>query len=122
MSAAPLGSTVRSSATDFWSGLSAARDVRAAFAGDSLLVERVPRPQSRTALVASVAFAIVLAAAGTVGWRWYHYVTAGASPYDEVGIEVNRHLPQPLREWGCARIKERFPRALPPYGCQPGQV
>ena len=80
------------------------------------------RPQSRTSLVASVAVGILLAGLGTVGWRWYSYVTAGDSPYDEVGIEVNRRLPEPLRAWGCARIKERFPRAVPPYGCQPGQV
>ena len=83
------------------------------------MIDRGQRPQSRTAFVA---FGIVVATVGTVGWRWYHYVTAGSSPYDEVGIEVNRRLPEPLREWGCARIKERFPRAVPPYGCQPGQV
>lgn len=84
--------------------------------------DRAQLPRSRTALVASVAFVIILAAVGTVGWRWYHYVTAGASPYDEVGIEVNRRLPESLRDWGCARIKERSPRAVPPDGCQLGQV
>ena len=80
------------------------------------------RPQSRVALAGSVAFAILIAEAGTIGWRWYSYVTAGASPYDEVGIEVNRRLPESLRAWGCERIKERFPRAVPPYGCLPGQI
>ena len=50
-------------------------------------------PQSRVATAACVAFAILLAGLGTIGWRWYSYVTAGASPYDEVGIEVNRRLP-----------------------------
>lgn len=84
--------------------------------------DRAQRPQSRTSLVASVAFAIVVAVVGTVGWRWHHYVTASESPYDEVRIEVNRRLPASMREWGCTRIKERFPRAVPPYGCQPGQV
>jgi hypothetical protein len=79
-------------------------------------------PQSRAALAVFVAAGIALAGAGTIGWRWYSYVTAGASPYDEVGIEVNRRLPEPLRAWGCQRIKERFPRTVPPYGCQPGQV
>ena len=79
-------------------------------------------PQSRAALAVFVAAGIALAGAGTIGWRWYSYVTAGASPYDEVGIEVNRRLPEPLRAWGCQRIKERFPRAVTPYGCQPGQV
>ena len=81
--------------------------------------ERVP--QSRLALAATVAVAILLAGVGTLGWRWYRYVTAGDTPYDEVGIEVNSRLPEPLRAWGCTRVKERFPRAVPPYGCQPGQ-
>lgn len=63
----------------------------------------------------------VLSLVGILGWKWYSYVTAGASPYDEIGIEVNTRLPGPLREWGCARIKERFPRSVPPYGCEPGQ-
>ena len=85
------------------------------------MVGRAQRAQSPAALVATVAFAILLAGLGTIGWRWYHYVTAGESPYDEVGIEINRRLPEPLRAWGCARIMERFPRAVPPYGCQPGQ-
>ena len=79
-------------------------------------------PQSRWALAATVAVGILLAGVGTLGWRWYRYVTAGDTLYDEVGIEVNLRLPEPLRAWGCARIKERFPRAVPPYGCQPGQV
>ncbi|KAA0111700.1 hypothetical protein CIW48_30605 [Methylobacterium sp. P1-11] len=80
------------------------------------------QPQSRVALAVTVALGIALAGAGTIGWRWYSYVTAGDTPYDEIGIEVNRRLPEPLRSWGCQRIRERFPRAVPPYGCQPGQV
>lgn len=79
------------------------------------------RPRSSVALAATVAFAMLLFGVGTMGWRWYRYVTAGETPYDEVGIEVNLRLPEPMRAWGCARIKERFPRAVPPYGCQPGQ-
>lgn len=79
-------------------------------------------PQSRLALAVTVGVGILLSGVGTLGWRWYHYVNAGDTPYDEVGIEVNRRLPEPLRAWGCARIKERFPRAVPPYGCQPGQT
>ena len=61
------------------------------------MVGEARRPQSRASLVASVAVGILLAGLGTVGWRWYSYVTAGDSPYDEVGIEVNRRLPEPLR-------------------------
>lgn len=69
-----------------------------------------------------MAFAILLAGASAIGWRWYSYVTAGTSPYDEVGIEVNRRLPDSLRDWGCTGIKARFPRAVPPYGCPAGQI
>ena len=76
------------------------------------------RPGSRTALAVSVALGIALAGIGTIGWCWYSYVTAGETPYDEVGIEVNRRLPEPLHAWGCARIGERFPHAVTPYGCQ----
>ena len=86
------------------------------------MADEARRPQSRIGLAVSVALGIALAGFGTIGWRWYSYVTAGTSPYDEVGIEVNRRLPESLRSWGCARIKERFPRAVPPYGCEPGQV
>lgn len=80
------------------------------------------RSQSPVALAITVALAVLLVGVSTLGWRRYHYVTAGESPYDEIGIEVNIRLPSTMREWGCARIKERFPRAVPPYGCQPGQV
>ncbi|KQP30034.1 hypothetical protein ASF49_14225 [Methylobacterium sp. Leaf104] len=86
------------------------------------MASEAQRPLSRAALALTVAVAILVAGFGTIGWRWYSYVTAGASPYDEVGIEVNRHLPGFLRSWGCERIKDRFPRAVPPYGCQPGQI
>jgi hypothetical protein len=86
------------------------------------MVSEGRRPQSRIGLAVAVALGVALAGAGTIGWRWYRYVTAGATPYDEVGIEVNRRLPEAVRTWGCARIKERFPRAVPPYGCQPGQI
>ena len=78
-------------------------------------------PQSRVATAACVAFAILLAGLGTIGWRWYSYVTAGTSPYDEIGIEVNRRLPDSLRSWGCAHIKERFPRAVPPMAVSLGR-
>lgn len=50
------------------------------------------------------------------------FVTAGPAPYDEVGIEVNRRLLEPPRAWGCEGIKERFPRSVPPFGCQPGHI
>lgn len=63
------------------------------------------------------AFAIVVGLGVTFGYRWYDYVANAASPYDEVGIEINSRLPESLRAWGCGRLKERFARAIPPYGC-----
>ncbi|TXN25554.1 hypothetical protein FV220_18230 [Methylobacterium sp. WL19] len=86
------------------------------------MADGVRPTQSRLGLAVTVAFAILFAGVGTLGWGWYRYVTAGPTPYDEVGIEVNRRLPESLRTWGCERIKERFPRSVPPYGCQPGQI
>ncbi len=61
---------------------------------------------------------IVVAIVVTFGWKWYAYVTNTESPYDEVGIEVNSRLPGPLNKWGCDRLHETFPGAVPPYGCQ----
>lgn len=52
------------------------------------------------------------------GFRWYRYVSNTESPYDEVGIELNSRLPQPLRKWGCDRLHTTFANTLPPYGCQ----
>ena len=46
--------------------------------------------QSRLALALTVAVGIPIAGAGTLGWRWYRYFTAGDTPYDDVGIEVNQ--------------------------------
>jgi hypothetical protein len=54
------------------------------------------------------------------GFRWYRYVSNTESPYDEVGIELNSRLPQPLRKWGCDRLHTTFANTLPPYGCQSG--
>ena len=72
--------------------------------------------RSTTRVVLTVV-AVLLGVLGTVGWRWYSYVTAGESPYDEVGIELNSRAPSPLRTWGCTRLADRFPGSVPPYGC-----
>lgn len=51
-------------------------------------------------------------------FQWHQYVTNKESPYDEVGIELNRYMPAPMQKWGCAQLKETFGnKALPPYGC-----
>lgn len=59
---------------------------------------------------------MLLVAIVLIGERWYKYVAYGESPYDEMGIELNSHMPAPLRTWGCARISERFPGIIASAG------
>lgn len=59
----------------------------------------------------------LIAAAVMFGGRWYMYVAYAPSPYDEVGIALNRYAPAPLRRRGCHKMQVRFPGQLPPYGC-----
>ena len=63
---------------------------------------------------------VVIAAAATVGWRWFQYVSNTQSPYDEVGIELNSRMPGPINKWGCDKLHASFGNVLPPYGCQGG--
>jgi hypothetical protein len=63
---------------------------------------------------------VVIAAAATVGWRWFQYVSNTQSPYDEVGIELNSRMPGPINKWGCDKLHANFGNVLPPYGCQAG--
>ena len=64
-----------------------------------------------------VLVACLILAAG-VGYRWYAYVSNTQSPFEEVGIELNSRMPGPIRDWGCARLKQTFgSKTLPPYGC-----
>ncbi len=65
-----------------------------------------------------VVLIVVIAAAATIGWRWYSYVTNTESPYSEVGIELNSRMPGPINQWGCDKLHKNFPNGLPPYGCQ----
>ncbi|WP_275789599.1 hypothetical protein [Pararhizobium gei] len=64
-----------------------------------------------------VLFAAVFAVVAVIGGRWLIYVTNTSDPLDEVGIELNSRMPEPLRKWGCARLKSNFANRLPPYGC-----
>lgn len=63
---------------------------------------------------------VAIAAAATIGWRWFRYVSNTASPYDEVGIELNSRMPGPINKWGCDKLHASFGNVLPPYGCQAG--
>lgn len=61
---------------------------------------------------------VVLAPALLLGFQWHRYVTNKETPYDEIGIALNSRMPEPIRKWGCDRLKASFPNSLPPYGCQ----
>ncbi|HBF31982.1 hypothetical protein [Rhizobium sp.] len=63
---------------------------------------------------------VIMAISGSVifGWRWYTYVTNTESPYQEVGIDINSRLPDPLNKWGCDRLHATFGNVPPPLGCQ----
>ena len=78
---------------------------------------RPPAARRAILFLVVVPLALCAGAAGSFGWPWYQWATAGESPYDEVGIDVNNAMPGPLHRWACARIAERFPRTLPPSGC-----
>lgn len=67
-----------------------------------------------------VVLVVAITAAATIGWRWYSYVSNTASPYDEVGIELNSRMPGPINKWGCDKLHASFGNVLPPYGCQGG--
>jgi hypothetical protein len=65
----------------------------------------------------TVLLVAVVAVIGVIGGRWLLYVTNTSDPLDEVGIELNSRMPEPLRQWGCAQLKAKFENRLPPYGC-----
>jgi hypothetical protein len=72
------------------------------------------RKAGRTFLIILVAMVIFF------GQHWYSYVTNTKSPYDEIGIDLNSRMPQPIRKWGCDKLHGNFPNAIPPYGCATG--
>ena len=68
-----------------------------------------------------VALICLVALLGTVGQRYYAWVTNSANaadPFDEVGIGLHSYMPGFVQDWGCARLKENFgSKTLPPHGC-----
>ena len=74
-------------------------------------------PRTRFQQLWPVVLAIVLVSLGTPVWQWYRWATAGDSPYDEIGIDLNAYMPGPIHDWACSRIAQRFPGSIPPYGC-----
>ena len=70
--------------------------------------------------IITVLIAVLVGAAGLIGYRWYAYVTnadGAKDPYDEVGIALNARMPGPLNAWGCRQLQQHFGKMLPPFGC-----
>jgi hypothetical protein len=68
-------------------------------------------------MAAVILIAVFIVVTSSTGLRWYQYVTNTETPYDEVGITLNRYMPLTARTWGCNQLKATFPQKLPPYGC-----
>ncbi len=73
--------------------------------------------RGKLAQVLPVVVGITLAGLAVPCWKWYQWATAGETPYDSIGIDMNSFMPAPLHDWACDRIAQRFPRSIPPYGC-----
>ena len=78
------------------------------------------RKTSRAGL-AALLLTVPTSLGAVLGGRWCWYVTRGATPYDEIGIELNSRMPNGPRGWGCARIAERFPARSRPTAARGGE-
>ena len=76
-------------------------------------------PRRKLSQILPVVGAVVIVGLAVPTWQWYRWATAGDTPYDEIGIDLNGWMPKPLHDWACSRIAARFPRSIPPYGCSP---
>lgn len=74
------------------------------------------RSDRRRSLLGTV-LSVVLALLVVLGGFWYYYIAYAESPYDEVGIGLNGLMPEPIRKWGCDKLKARFGGSLPPMNC-----
>ncbi|OYX75528.1 MAG: hypothetical protein B7Y95_01830 [Rhizobiales bacterium 32-66-11] len=54
-----------------------------------------------------------------VGGYWAYYVFGASSPYDQIGVAINSHLPEEARAYGCTELKKRHTAATAaPEGCE----
>jgi hypothetical protein len=59
---------------------------------------------------------ILLFIVGLLGF-WVWYVTSSETQYNQIGMELNNVLPEPMNRWGCGELKKRFGDGPAPYGC-----
>jgi hypothetical protein len=90
-------------------------------ADDTLAAARIRSNEgilNRAASFTSTILAVFIAVAIVVVGRWYIYIAYSHDLFDEVGVGLNMMMPDPVRQIGCAKLKERFGHgSLPPAGC-----
>lgn len=59
---------------------------------------------------------IVLMVIGIFGY-WVYYATSAGDAFDSIGIEINNLMPEPLNNWACTQLYERFGDERAPFGC-----
>lgn len=59
---------------------------------------------------------VVLLAIIVVGY-WVYATYTIASANDEIWVEVNSRMPEPLRKWACNEVKTRLNTPDNPVGC-----
>jgi hypothetical protein len=87
---------------------------------NALLTAGHQNPENPVGRLLRLVLIVVVALTVVIGGFWYRYVSNTESPYDEVGIELNSRMPEPIRKWGCDKLQATFAGALPPYGCATG--
>jgi hypothetical protein len=48
---------------------------------------------------------------------WIYYATSATDAFDSIGIEINNLMPQPLNDWACGQLYQRFGTERAPFGC-----
>jgi prolipoprotein diacylglyceryltransferase len=61
-----------------------------------------------------IGFLIILTL--VIGGRYYYFVEYENNPYSQVGAGLQSVMPQKVKDWGCARLHERFADQTSP-GC-----
>lgn len=62
-------------------------------------------------------YLIILAAIVIFGYWGYATVTTKAPNDDQIWVTINTYMPEPMKTWSCAKIKENNPGAAGINSC-----
>lgn len=62
-------------------------------------------------------FGIILLIVAAITGYWFWYVIASPTQFDQIGMEINNILPEPINNWGCSMLEQRFSDDRAPFGC-----